>query len=151
MNIFWKLIVGLLFVLSLTGCFGESYDFNPPSVKLSSDSNIESGELAEANIDWRGEGNNPIEKETNDIFALANKQQPMYFIVGEKVDLLFEHTDFDPKELNVSVWQNDKKIDLEVNDISLYLPKEEGEYIIVVNIHTDRGNAQYVGNISIVE
>jgi len=90
-------------------------------------------------------------KETNDIFALANKQQPMNFIVGEKVDLLFEHTDFDPKELNVSVWQNDKKIDLEVNDISLYLPKEEGEYIIVVNIHTDRGNAQYVGNISIVE
>ena len=75
----------------------------------------------------------------------------MYFIAGEKVDLLFEHTDFDSKELSVSVWQNDKKLDLEVSDISFYLPKEKGEYVIEVNLQTDRGNAQYVGNVVIIE
>jgi len=151
MNKFWKMLIGLFFVFSLTGCFGESYDFSPPSVKLSSDSNIESEELTEANIDWRGENNKQIKKEIKDILVLAKKQQPMYFIAGEKVDLLFEHTDFAPQELNVSVWQNDKKSDLEVDDIFFHLPKEKGEYVLEVNLHTDRGNAQYVGNIGIVE
>ncbi|ETI67755.1 hypothetical protein [Neobacillus vireti] len=152
MNKFWKLLIGLFFVFSLTGCFGESYDFNPPSVKLSSNSNIESEELAQANIVWRGEGNK-IKKELKikDIFSLAKHQQQMNFIAGEKVDLLFEHTDFAPKGLSVSVWQNDKKFDLEVNDISFYLPKDKGEYVIEVNLHTDRGDAQYVGNINIGE
>lgn len=152
MDKLWKLLVGLIFVFSLTGCFGESYDFNPPSVKLSSNSNIESEELAEANIVWRGE-DNKVKKELNikDISSLAKQQPQMNFIAGEKVDLLFEHTDFASKGLSVSVWQNDKKSDLKVNDISFNLPKEKGEYVIEVNLQTDRGDAQYVGNINIVE
>ena len=152
MNKFWKMVVGLFFVFSLTGCFGESYNFNPPSVKLSSNSTIESEELAEANIVWRGEGNK-VKKELKikDISSLAKQQPKMNFIAGEKVDLLFEHTDFAPKGLSVSVWQNDKKSDLKVSDISFNLPKNKGEYVIEVNLHTDRGDAQYVGKINIVE
>lgn len=152
MNKFWKMLVGLFFTFSLTGCFGESYDFNPPSVKLSSNSNIESEELVEATIVWREEGNK-VKKELKikDISSLAKQQPLMNFIAGEKVDLLFEHTDFAPKGLSVSVWQNDKKSDLKVSDISFNLPKKEGEYVIEVNLHTDRGNAQYVGNINIVK
>ena len=69
----------MIVVFILTGCIGENYDFSPPAINLSSDSNIKSEELAEANIDWRGVGNNPIEKEIKDIIALAKKQQPMYF------------------------------------------------------------------------
>ncbi|TKC20039.1 hypothetical protein [Robertmurraya kyonggiensis] len=69
MKIYLKLFIGLLFALILTGCIGESYDFSPPSVKLSSDSTIESAELVEANIDWHGENNNQIEKESNDILV----------------------------------------------------------------------------------
>ena len=149
MKIF-KLCIGMIVVFILTGCIGENYDFSPPAINLSSDSNIKSEELAEANIDWRGEGNNPIEKETKDILALAKKQQPMYFNTGEKVDLLFEHADFNNESLSVSIWQNDKKLDLEVNDISFYLPKEKGEYAIEVNLQTDRGNAQYVGNLVLI-
>ena len=53
----------MIVVFILTGCIGENYDFSPPAINLSSDSNIKSEELAEANIDWRGVGNNPIEKE----------------------------------------------------------------------------------------
>ena len=75
MKVFFKLCIGLLFVFTLTGCFGESYDFSPPSVKLSSDSNIESEELVATNIDWRGENNNQIEKETKDILSFAKQQQ----------------------------------------------------------------------------
>ncbi|WP_449620061.1 hypothetical protein [Robertmurraya sp. Marseille-Q9965] len=149
MKIYFKLFIGLLFAMSLTGCVGESYDFSPPSVKLSSDNTIESEELVEANIDWRGENNNQIEKESNDILEVAKNQQPMYFIAGEKVDLLFEHADFQTEGLSVSVWKNDKKIDLEINNISFYFPKEKGEYVIEVNLQTDRGNAQYIGNVVI--
>ncbi|WP_075982051.1 hypothetical protein [Bacillus massilinigeriensis] len=151
MKVFLYLIIGVFVVFSLTGCIGENYDFSPPAINLSSNSNLKSEELEEANIDWRGEGNNPIEKETEDILALAKKQQPMYFITGEKVDLLSEHADFKTEGLSVSVWQNEKKLDLEVNNISFYLPKEKGEYVIEVNLQTDRGNAQYVGNLVIVE
>lgn len=146
-----KLCIGLILVFILGGCIGENYDFSPPAIKLSSNSNIKSEELVEANVDWRGEGNNPIEKETNDILALAKEQQPVYFNAGEKVDLLSEHADFKTKGISVSVWQNDTKLDLEVNDISFYIPKEKGEYVIEVNLQTDRGNVQYVGNLVIVE
>lgn len=150
MKILLRLCIGLIYVFILTGCIGENYDFSPPAITLSSDSNMNSEELAEANIDWRGEGNNPIGKETNDILALAKKQQPMYLSTGEKVDLLSDHADFKTEGLSVSVWQNDKRLDLEVTDISFNLPKEKGEYVIEVNLQTDRGNAQYVGNLVIM-
>lgn len=149
MNKFGKLIIGLFLVFSLTGCIGESYDFNPPSIKLLSNGNLESGELVKANIDWRGEENKQIEKDIDDILALATKQQPMYFIIGEEVNLLSNHADFKTEGISVSFWKNEKKSDVEVTGISFYLPKEEGEYVIEVNLHTDRGNAQYVGNIVI--
>lgn len=59
-----KLCSVLIIIFILIGCFGESYDFSPPTITLSSNSNIESAELVEANINWRGEGNKPIQKET---------------------------------------------------------------------------------------
>lgn len=160
MRTFFKLCIGMIFVVMLTGCIGENYDFTPPTLNLSSDSNIISERLAEANINWRGAENNLIEKETKDILELGEKQQPIYFKAGEKVDLISEHADFMLESTSIAVWENDKSLDLEVNDkvevydvndISFYLPKEKGEYVIEVNLQTDRGNAQYVGNIVIIE
>lgn len=151
MKYFNKLGIGLILLYLLTGCIGETYDFTPPTINLSSNSNIVSDELVEANIDWRGEGNEPINNEINDIIALAKEQQSMHFIVGEQVDILSDHADFKTKGLNVTLWQNDNKIDLEVDGISFYLPEEKGEYVIEVNLQTDRGNAQYVGNLLIVD
>ncbi|MFB6466751.1 hypothetical protein ACE38V_07965 [Cytobacillus sp. Hz8] len=53
MNRFFKLFIGLLFILTLTGCFGEEYDFTPPTVSLVNPDDITQEEkLAEANIDW---------------------------------------------------------------------------------------------------
>ncbi|WP_453989789.1 hypothetical protein [Bacillus nitroreducens] len=149
MNVLIRLCIGLIFLFIVTGCIGEEYDFSPPTITLSSNSNIESEELVEANIDWRGEENKPIEKETENIEELAKQQQQMYFTAGEKVDLLSDHADFKLEELRVSIWQNDHKLDLEVTDISFDLPKEKGEYVIEVNLQTDRGKAQYVENVVI--
>lgn len=42
-------------------------------------------------------------------------------------------------------------LDLEMEHAGAYfnLPKEKGEYVIVLDLPTDKGNAQYVGNIVI--
>lgn len=150
-NRFLKLIIGLFFVFSLTGCIGEEYDFSPPTILLANPDGInQEEELAEANIDWHSDER--YNKETKDIQSLAKKQNKMYFNSGQQVDLLLDHGDFDLKGISVSVWQNESKMDLERKDEheqSFYLPKEKGEYVIVVDLDTDKGNAQYVGNVVI--
>lgn len=147
MKRFLFLCSGLIFIL--TGCFGENYDFSPPAISLSSNSNIKSEELAEANVDWRGEGNKPIEKETENILEMGKQQEQMYFAAGEKVELLSDHGDFQTLDLTVSLLKNGHRLDLEVKDASFYLPAEKGKYVIEVNLKTDAGKAQYVGNIVI--
>lgn len=138
-----KLFIGLLFVFSLTGCIGEDYDFTPPTVKLLN-SDIQ---LEEANIDWRTDKH--YEKETKDILSLAREQRQMSVYAGQQEDLIFDSEDFAVKELGVSVWQKDKKIELDLKNRSFYFPKEKGEYVIEVNLLTDSGSAQYVGNVVI--
>ncbi|PLS15089.1 hypothetical protein CVD28_24970 [Bacillus sp. M6-12] len=147
MNKCWKFLVGLFFVLSLTGCFGEEYDFSPPTVSLSNPNDVQIDELEEANINW--DSDKRYKKETKDIISFAKEQPQLSYSVGEPMDLLFEHGDFDPNGLRVSVWKNDKEVELKLENDSFYLPKETGEYVIVVDLDTDRGNAQYVGNIRI--
>lgn len=67
------------------------------------------------------------------------------------MDINLEDGDFNPNGISVSVWQEDIIIDLEYQKSSqdFYLPEEKGEYIIVIDIDTARGNAQYVGNVVI--
>jgi len=139
-----------LVVFSLTGCFGENYDFSPPTVSVFTPNGInEQEKLAEANIDWNYD--EKYNKETKDILSLAKKQNKMSFNSGQQVELSLENGDFNPNGISVSVWQKENKIDLEYqkNDQSFYLPKEKGEYMIVVDLNADSGNAQYVGSIVI--
>ena len=105
--------------------------------------------LAEANIDWNYD--EKYNKKTKDIQSLAEKQDIIYFNAGELVAINLEDGDFDPDGISVSVWQEDKKIDLEYQKSSqdFYLPEEKGEYVLVIDIDADRGNAQYVGNVVI--
>lgn len=140
----------MLVVFSLTGCFGENYDFSPPTVSVFTPNGInEQEKLAEANIDWNYD--EKYNKETKDILSLAKKQNKMSFNSGQQVELSLENGDFNPNGISVSVWQKENKIDLEYqkNDQSFYLPKEKGEYMIVVDLNADSGNAQYVGSIVI--
>lgn len=148
MKRFLIFIVSLFFVFLLTGCIGEEYDFSPPTVSLTSQEITTQEELIEANVNWDDEQYN---KETDDIQLLAKEQNKIYFKSGQKVDVLFDHGDFDPKGISVSVWQNENKVDLKYQqkEQSFYLPEEKGEYMIVFDLNTDRGNAQYVGNIEI--
>ncbi len=82
------LVVVLLSAFSLSGCIGEDYDFTPPAVTFSTDDVTQSYELKEANVSWRGENNKPIEKETKDILAFAEKQEQMSVSTEQPVDIL---------------------------------------------------------------
>lgn len=149
MNVFKKLFMGLFLVCLLTGCIGEEYDFTPPTVTLNDYPSLNE-ELIEANINWRVENNEQLEKETEDILSFARDQKQFHINSGQKVSYDFDNQDFAIEELNVSVWKNDKEIKLDLNnERSFYFPKEEGEYVIVFDLRSDRGIAQYVGNIAI--
>lgn len=151
MNGFLKLFMGLFLAFTLTGCIGEDYDFTPPTVTISTvieSENEQSIELEEVNIDWNSDKH--YKKETEDILSFGREQKPVTFKSGQKVDYDFDSKDFLIEELNVSIWKNNKEIKLEINDDhSFHLPIEEGEYVIELNLRTDKGNAQYVGNVVI--
>lgn len=107
-------------------------------------------ELIEANIDWRIENNEQLKKETEDILSFAREQKQFHINSDQKVSYDFDSQDFAIEELDVSVWKDDKEIKLELyDDRSFYFPKEEGIYVIVFDLRSDRGIAQYVGNIAI--
>ncbi|CAM3314240.1 hypothetical protein FITA111629_15565 [Filibacter tadaridae] len=148
MKLYFKLLIGLLFVSTLTGCFGEDYDYSPPTVTIQSNSDLSNeGKLEAANVNWKTD--EKYTKETENVLALGKEQNPLYFNSGNEVDILFDSQDFKIEELSGYVKQNDKQIDLEINKNTFNLPNENGEYIIVINLVSDSGNAEYVGNIVI--
>ncbi|MCA1042534.1 hypothetical protein LCM00_23885 [Bacillus infantis] len=144
---FLGLISCLSFTLVLAGCFGEDYDFSPPKVSLVNLDDInQETVLAEANVEW--DSDEQYNKKTEDVQALAKKQEVMYFNSGQKVQYRLEDGHFDSDGVSVSVWKNDSetKLTLEKGQ-SFYLPEETGEYMIVFDLDTDKGDAQYVGSI----
>lgn len=111
--------------------------------------NEQSIELEEVNIDW--DSDKHYKKETKDILSFTREQKSVSFKSAQKVDYHFDSQDFSIEELNVSVWKGNKEIKLEINDDrSFHFPKEEGEYVIVFNLRSDNGIAQFVGNIVMV-
>ena len=140
---------GIFIVILVSGCIGESYDFSPPTVTLENPDDImQEVTLAEANIEWHHD--EKYNKETEDIQTLAKEQDPIYLNAGQKVDYLIQDGWFDPDRITVSVLKNDSELKLELEEVeSFRLPNEKGEYTVVFDIESDKGNAQYVGRIII--
>ncbi|MFJ7685851.1 hypothetical protein [Peribacillus butanolivorans] len=149
MKIIFSLIGGLLFAFSLTGCLGEDYDFTPPSVTLSNPTNSESDiKLKVANIDWKSD--KEYKKETKDILSLARKQKQVSINSGQQDYLDFDSQDFKIEKISIWVWKQGEKVELEVDkNLNFNFPKEKGEYLIEVDLLTDNGSAEFVGNIVI--
>ncbi|GGP16404.1 hypothetical protein [Oceanobacillus neutriphilus] len=99
------------------------------------------------NIDW--DSDEEYTKTADNIYSLAEEQKPIQFNSEQQIDVLFEHQDFEIKELNVYVSQCDEKTELPVDDRTFKLPEDEGKYIIVLEILTDKGSAEYAGNLVI--
>lgn len=146
-----KIMIGMLSIFLLTGCFGESYDFSPPTVSLSSSNAIISKEkLAEANIKWYQD--NVFNKKIDNLFSLAKKQDPILVKKGSQLELNIVNGYDDLENIEVSIWKGQQETILGIEeDKTFYLPKVEGEYMIVVELDTSKGMAQYVGNLIITK
>jgi hypothetical protein len=132
--------LGILFLL--TGCIGEDYDFTPPSVTLF-ESDIP---LKEANIDWNSD--KQYKKETKDILLLAINQKQLSVSPNQQDLITFDSEDFKVDELTIYLWKQDEKEKLELDkNRRFHFPKEKGEYLIEVDLLTDKGTAEYVGNV----
>lgn len=142
MKLYLKLFVGLFFALTLAGCIGEDYDYSPPNVSLFH-SEVK---LADANINWEKDGT--VKKADSLEVAREQQQVPVQAGLKDVVDLSSQ--DFEILGLNVSVWKDGEQIQLDVNRLNEFnFPNEKGEYLIEVNLTSDSGTAQYVGNILI--
>lgn len=146
-----KIIFCLPMVL-LAGCIGEDYDFSPPAATLLDNSLMVEQKLTDSKIDWHSDQD--YHKETKDIFALAKKQEPIYSFTGVRVDLLFDTNMYNVKNCAVSLWKDDKQIEMDTHEgedgaIYFYMPDENGKYVLVLDLLTDKGEAQYVGNLTI--
>jgi hypothetical protein len=142
MKYFTTLFVGLFSIVLLAGCnfIGEDYDYSPPSVSLSH-SEVK---LAEANINWEKDGT--VKKA--DSLELAREQQQVSVKAGLEDFVDLSSQDFKILDLTVSVWKDGEQIQLDVNRLNEFnFPNEKGEYLIEVNLTSDFGTAQYVGNI----
>ena len=146
---FFKFIICIFTVFSLTGCFGEEYDFSPPTVSLTNLEDIgQTVELAEANINWTYD--ETYNKKTADIEALAKKQFKINFHPEQEVSLGLDDGQFDRDRVRITLWKNEKRTGLELrNDETFTVPKEKGDYMIEVVVTTTTGTAQYVGSIGI--
>lgn len=145
-----KPLICLFLTIALTGCIAEDYDFTPPAVTLMETDSVDSVELTETNIDWRGENGKAVEKETKEVVDFAREQKELTFSSGQQVDVLFDSEDFAVEELRAFLWLGNEKWQLDLDEgRSITFPRGKGSYVLEVDLQTDRGNAQYVGNIVI--
>ena len=83
MKLCFKLFIGVFFVLTLTGCIGENYDFTPPKVSIMNAYDIsDEEELEAANINWNTD--KKYTKETKDILSFARNKNYYLMILENK-------------------------------------------------------------------
>ncbi|EKN65623.1 hypothetical protein BABA_19361 [Neobacillus bataviensis LMG 21833] len=153
MNHFFKFMIGLLFVFSLTGCFGEDYDVGVPTAHL--DLDLVSVQLTEANIRWNT-ASEDVKQKIEDIEKFASSLDEIKVFSGQKVSLEFKENEknggdiwTDPT-ITVALLKDNKQIELALDDSGEFqIPTSKGSYVLEVEFINSAGNAQYVGNILI--
>ncbi|WP_286231901.1 hypothetical protein [Neobacillus mesonae] len=153
MKIFIKILIGLLFAFTLTGCFAEDYDVGVPTAQLHFD--ISSVQLTEANISWKT-ASEDVQNTIENIEEFASSLKEIKVFPNEKVSLEFKENEknggdirTDPK-ITVSLLQDDKRIELPLDDSGEFqFPNKKGKYVLEVEFINSAGSAQYVANVLI--
>ncbi|WP_083412484.1 hypothetical protein [Halobacillus dabanensis] len=111
--------------------------------------NIETYELKKASVDWEGADQDYIET-VDDFQSLAMDQEEVDVNADSEGSFILGHGDFELKDLQLSLWQNSEEIELYVNQSNEFqFPDNKGNYTLEVNLFTDSGNVQYVGNVNL--
>ncbi|PIC80223.1 hypothetical protein CSV75_09525 [Sporosarcina sp. P18a] len=148
-----KLLIGVLFVLTLTGCFGEDYDVGVPTAHL--DLGITAIQLTEANIRWETQSEN-VHETIEDIQEFGLSQDEIKVSAKQEAALDFKENEknggdiwTDP-EITALLISDGEQLEIEMNDNREFrFPSDKGSYVLEVVFKSNAGRAQYVGNILI--
>lgn len=99
--------ISLFFVVLLTGCFGEAFNYHPPNPFIESHLDFVKGDLETANIDWHSD--KKYTKKTTNLEALAKMQKTLHYYTGQKMDLRFDYGDIRIDNITFYVKKDDKK------------------------------------------
>ncbi|REJ07970.1 hypothetical protein DYE48_15130 [Halobacillus trueperi] len=111
--------------------------------------NHDTYEVKKASVDWEG-ANQEYKKTVDDFQSLGRDQEETEVNAGSEGSLILGHSDFKLEELQASLWQDNEEIKLYVNQFNEFkFPDSKGKYTLEVNLSTDSGNVQYVGNINL--
>ncbi|MED4235778.1 hypothetical protein [Priestia megaterium] len=111
-------------------------------------------ELKETNVDWHGEEGKQYRKETNTRNGInrAKKQKQLTVAPEAQGNLRFNSEDFLVNDItSYIISTSNAKQDIRINeqDKTFTFPKKKGNYVYMLELQTDRGYAQYVGNVVI--
>jgi hypothetical protein len=152
----WKFLIRMFLVLLLTGCIGEDYDVGVPIALLQIESVTSSVHLTEANISWSSSSGD-VEQKIDDIQEFGLTQDEIKVSANGKVSLDFKENEenggdiwTDP-QITVALLKDEQRIELEMDEHKEFrFPTNKGNYVIEVEFtSSNRGTAQYVGNILI--
>ncbi|UGB28727.1 hypothetical protein [Metabacillus sp. B2-18] len=155
-----KLLVGMLFIFALTGCFGEDYDVGVPTAHLHVEIGMQDVEtqLKEANISWSSSSVD-VEETIDNIEEFGLSQDLISVSPNQKAFLEFKENEDNggdiwrnPK-ITAELWKDgEEQINLDLKDNREFqFPTNEGHYVLVVEFIDPDNKAQYVGNIVIEE
>ena len=153
MRVDLKLLIGLLLVLTLTGCIGEDYDVGVPTAHLMFDS--ADIQLTEANISWETQSEN-VHETIEDVQEFGLSQDEISVSVNQDATFDFKENEknggdiwTDP-EITAVLLHDGQRIELEMNESREFrFPTSKGNYVLEVTFINSAGTAQYVGNILI--
>ena len=153
MKLYLKLPIALLFVLVLTGCFGEDYDVGVPTAHLYfGNADIQ---LTEANISWETQSEN-VHETIADVQELGLSQDEIKVSANQEATLDFKENEknggdiwTDPR-ITAVLLNDEEQIEIKLNDSREFtFPSDKGNYVLEVEFESTAGIAQYVGNILI--
>jgi hypothetical protein len=146
------IVIGAIYIFQQDGLISEDYSTFPPEVKLIT--NNEEYVLDLEAYTWEV-GNSVSEntiEENISAYALGQKKSPIEVNKKQIVKLQFiKHQEFKLEQIKAYLWRDEnQKEELKVEgNHTFILPNNSGNYVLELNIKSNRDHVQYVGKIVI--
>lgn len=144
------IVIGAIYIFQQDGLLSEDYSTFPPEGKLIT--NNEEYMLDLEAYKWEvgnSVSENKMEQNTS-VYALGQKKSPIEVNKKQMAKLLFiKHQEFKLEQIKAYLWRDEnQKEELKVEENHTFiLPNNPGNYVLELNIKSNRGHVQYVGKI----
>jgi hypothetical protein len=137
--------IGAIYIFQKDGLISDDYSTFPPEAKLIT--NNQEYILSLEAYTW--EVGNSV-SENISVYALGQKKSPIEVNKEQMAKLQFiKHQEFKLEQIIAYLWRNEnqkEKLKVKRNH-TFILPNNPGNYVLELNIKSNRGHVQYVGKI----